>query len=261
MRERRRGRRRGTRQAGRPGTADASRRPGRARRAAGALLGVWLVGPTAAHSDTDFGTLGIDRSDFGAVVSLRTPSAALLQEPDEFVVHRDVVQSLNDDPGLIQAGVYRSGSAISLDNCGPSTGYVEFTEVKLVNSMAYKCQFFNPVAPGSVVTIDIFRFKAPAAWGIRLNGVPTGPIYRLGFRRGDPAIGSEIQDLDSNFGTQTATRFAPAGHAHWSVYTTVGRRHIHRVTAHDPLFRYPMSDHHWRLSRPPGPVLVTHRHR
>jgi hypothetical protein len=238
---------------------DAGRRPRWARRAAGALLGLWLVGLPAAHSDTDFGTLGIDRSYFGSVVSLRTPSAALLQEPDEFVVHRDAVQSLNNDPGLIQAGVYRSGAAISLDNCGPSPGYVVFTEVKLVNSMAYKCQLFNQIAPGSVVTIDIFRFTASAAWGIRLNGVPTGPIYRPGFRRGDPAIGSEIEDLDSNFGTQTATRFAPAGHANWSAYTTVGHRHKHRVTARDPLFAYPTSDHRWRLSRPPGPVLVRHR--
>ncbi|HEU0317120.1 MAG TPA: hypothetical protein VFR49_07310 [Solirubrobacteraceae bacterium] len=253
------GRSGGTRRPGRSGAVEASRRPRRVRWAAGALLGLWLVGPAAAHSDTDFGTLGIDRSDFGSAVSLRTPSAALFQEADEFVVHRDVVQSLNNDPGLIQAGVYRSGGAISLDNCGPSAGYVVFTEVKAVNSMAYKCQLLNPVAPGSVVTIDLFRFTARAAWGIRVNGVPTGTIYQLGFSRGDPAIGSEIEDLDRTFGTQTATRFAPAGHAHWSVHTTIGRRHFHRVTARDPLFRYPTSDHRWRISRPPGSVLVTHR--
>ncbi len=225
---------------------------------AGALLGLWLVGPRAAHSDSDFGTLGIDRSEFGSVVSLRTPSAALFQEADEFVVHRDVVQSLNNDPGLIQAGVYRSGGAISLDNCGPSTSYVVYTEVKAVNSMAYKCQLFNPVAPESVVTIDIFRFTALADWGIRINAVPTGTIYPLGFRRGDPAIGSEIEDFDGNFGTQTVTRFAPAGHAHWSVRTTIGRRHLHRVTTGDPLFTYSTSDPRWRISHPPA-VLVTHR--
>lgn len=230
-----------------------------ARPTAGAALLLGLLGPAAARSDTDFGTLGVDRSAFGSVVSVRTPSAGLFQEADEFVVHRDAVGSVNNDPGLIQAGIYRSGSTIELDNCGPRAGYVVFTEVKQVNSMAYKCQLYNQVAPGSIVTFDIFRFKAPATWGIRINGVPTGSIYRLGFNRGNPAVGSEIQDVDSNDGTRTATRFAPAGHAPWSFYTTVGRRHPRRIGARDPLFAFPTSDRLWHLSRPPAPIIVSHR--
>ncbi len=138
--------------------------------AAGAVL-LGLVGASAARSDPDFGTLGFDRGEFGSVVSLSTPSSRLYQEADEFVIHRTVVQSLSSvEPGLIQAGVYRSGPSIELDNCGTSAGYVVFSEVKAQGSMAYRCQLFQTVAPGRVVTLDVFRFRAAATWGIRIDG-------------------------------------------------------------------------------------------
>ena len=115
--------------------------------AAGAVL-LGLVGASAARSDPDFGTLGLNRTTFGSVVSLVTPAAGLAQPADEFVVERDVLQSENADPGLIQAGVYRSGSGISLDNCGPHAAYAVFTEVKAANSMAYGASSSTTSLPG-----------------------------------------------------------------------------------------------------------------
>jgi hypothetical protein len=223
---------------------------------------LWLVGPTAARSDSgpDFGTLGLNQTRFGAVVSIVTPSARLYQAPDEFVVERDVVQSENTDPGLIQAGIYRSGGAIALDGCGPPAGYVVFTEVKAANSMAYRCQLYKPLAPGAVVTLDIFRFKTPETWGIRINGVSTGVIYKLGFNKGEPAVGTEIETAGTSYRSQTATRFEPAGHAQWRVYTTVGRQHLRQVTRHDSLSAYPMADDFWKLTRPPARITIDHRH-
>jgi hypothetical protein len=241
--------------------------PERARRArpllrllAAAALVAWLVGPTAARSDSgpDFGTLGLNSSSYGAVVSIVTPAADLAQPADEFVVQRDVLQSDNSDPGLIQAGIYRSGDGIALDNCGAHTSYVVFTEVKAANSMAYRCQLYNDVSPGSVVTLDLFRFKTAGTWGIRINGVQTGSIYRLGFARGNAAIGTEIQSVGSGFQSQTSTRYEPAGNAQWTVYTTPGRQHVHRVTGHDSISAYPMEDHVWKITRPPTEVTIRH---
>jgi hypothetical protein len=228
---------------------------------AGAALVAWLVGPTAARSDSgpDFGTLGLNSSSFGSVVSIVTPAAGLAQPDGEFVVERDVLQSDNSDPGLIQAGIYRSGNGIALDNCGPHTGYVVFTEVKAANSMAYKCQLYNDVSPGSVVTLDLFRFTTAGTWGIRINGVQTGSIYRLGFTKANAAIGTEIQSAGNDFQSQTSTRYEPAGHAQWTVYTTTGRQHVHKVTGHDSISAYPMVDHLWKITRPPAEVTVKHR--
>jgi hypothetical protein len=219
-----------------------------------------LIGPSVARSDPDFGTLGFDRSEYGALVSLSTPSSRLYQEADEFVLHRVVVQSPSSvEPGLIQVGVYRSGPNLGLDNCGTSAAYVVFTEVKTQGSMAYRCQLYNQVAPGRVLQLDVFRFHAAATWGIRVDGRSTGSIYPLGFNRGAPAIGSEIEDHDFNAGTHTATRFGLAGHAAWSVYTTVGRMHRHAVRAGDPVSSYATNDVHWRRTGPVGHPTIHHR--
>ncbi|MCA1690472.1 MAG: hypothetical protein LC720_08630, partial [Actinobacteria bacterium] len=168
-----------------------------------ALAVTGLAGAGGARGDSDFGTLGSGRASFGSFVSLSTPSSRLFQESDEFVVHRTVVQSVNGslEPGLIQAGVYRSGNAIQLDNCGVQAGYVVYTEVKRYGLPAYKCQLFQAVSPGSILTLDVFRFHTAATWGIRLNGVLTGSTYPLGFNSGEPAVGSEIADIDQNHAT------------------------------------------------------------
>jgi hypothetical protein len=244
-------------------SAPASRRFLRRPIRSSALLAVaiWLAGATLARSDPDFGTLGLDQTRFGSVVSLVTPAAGLAQPADEFVVQRDVLQSENADPGLIQAGVYRSGSGISLDNCGPHAAYVVFTEVKAANSMAYRCQLYNDVSPGVVVTLDIFRFTTPGTWGIRVNGAAAGSAYRLGFTKAAPAIGTEIQSAGpgNQYLTETSTRYDPAGRARWSVYTTTGRQHVRRVTGSDSISAYPMVDHLWKITRPPSPVTIKHR--
>jgi hypothetical protein len=244
-------------------SAPANRRTVRRPLRSSALVAVaiWLAGTTLARSDPDFGTLGLDQTRFGAVVSLVTPAAGLAQPADEFVVQRAVVQSQNSDPGLIQAGVYRSGSGISLDNCGPHAAYAVFTEVKAANSMAYRCQLYHDVAPGSLVTLDIFRFTTPGTWGIRVNGAQTGSVYRLGFTKGQPAIGTEIQSAGNGrtYLTATSTRYEPAGGARWSVYTTVGRQHARRVSGSDSISAYPMVDHLWKITRPPSAVTIKHR--
>jgi len=242
-----------------PASRRALRRP--LRSSALAAVAISLLGTTVARSDPDFGTLGLGTTRFGSVVSVVTPAAGLAQPADEFVVQRDVLQSENSDPGLIQAGIYRSGSGISLDNCGPHAAYVVFTEVKAANSMAYKCQLYRDVAPGSVVTLDIFRLSTRGTWGIRVNGTPTGSIYPLGFTKASPAIGTEIQTAGpgNRYLTETSTRYEPAGAARWSVYTTVGRRHVRRVTGSDSISAYPMADHLWKITRPPARVTIKHR--
>ncbi|MEA2297512.1 MAG: hypothetical protein QOF77_448 [Solirubrobacteraceae bacterium] len=221
-------------------------------------LGGWLVAASPGGA-TDFGTRSLQADRYGGVVSLSTPSSRLFQEADEFVVHRDVVQSLTDRPGLAQVGVYRSGPQIQLDNCGTSAGYVVFTEVLFAGSMSYRCQLIRPVSPTTILNLDIFRFTTPGAWGIRVNGVPAGSAYQLGFDRGAPAIGSELQDVDSNNGTHTATRFSLAGHTQWNVYTTTGRSHPHRVGAGDATFLYTPRDPFWTVPRPPTTMTIRHR--
>jgi hypothetical protein len=218
----------------------------------------WLLGPGTATEAADLGNVTLDQPGFGSTVSVSTPSSRLLQESDEFVVHRTFVTSRNAEPGLIQVGVYRSGSGIEIDNCGTHSGYVVFTEVKPVNSLAYRCQLYNQVAPGTVINLDIFRFHAAATWGIRINGTPTGLTYQLGFANGVPAVGTEIQDVDSNDGTHTATRYGPNGHAPWRVYRAVARARPHAVSATDPTSAE-TDDPFWAIRGPPGRVSIRHR--
>jgi hypothetical protein len=226
-----------------------------------AALVVFVLASTSAAGDSgpDFGTVGVDAKSYGTTVAVSTPSSLLFQQADEFIVHRDVVQSslFASNPGLIQAGLYRSGTGIELDNCGPRSDYVEFAEIKAANSMAYKCQLFNPVSPGRIVTLDVFRFHAAGTWGIRFNGASTGSIYPLGFDKGSPAIGSEIADVDADFATHAATRFGPAGTTQWTVYRAPGRSQPRRVTGStDP---YPVADRFWTLPRPPARMTIRHR--
>jgi hypothetical protein len=227
-----------------------------------AAVGACLLATSAAAvggTGPDFGTIGLDAKSYGARVSLSTPSAKLFVAPDEFIVHRDTVQSSLQDAnaGLIQAGLYRSGSALSLDNCGPRDDYVEFVEVMTLHSMAYRCQLFNSVAPGTVLTLDVFRFHAADTWGVRINGTPTGSIYPLGFAKGLPAIGSEIEDIDADYTTVARTRFNVAGHTQWTVYRAPARSAPRRVTGRT--HAYPLTDHFWKLPRPPGPITIRHR--
>src|SRR5436305_3760955 len=106
---------------GRPGRSVPRMGPMQGKRWVGVGLAVaGLAGAGSAQGGSDFGTLGYGRASFGSFVSVSTPSSRLFQEPDEFVVHRTVVESVSGslDPGLIQVGVYRSGSRLQLDNCG-----------------------------------------------------------------------------------------------------------------------------------------------
>lgn len=207
--------------------------------------------------------LEFKQTTFGGIVSLVTPSASLFQSPIEFVAEREVVQSNNSDPGLIQAGIYRSGGGLQLNiGCAPPDGYFIYTEVKSANSPGYRCQILTPsVSPGTVVTLDIFRFPAPETWGIRVNGVTTGSTFATGFNKGRPAVGTEIQTASTmnSYQSRTSTRFDPPGAARWAVYPGVGRLHPRRVSARDHPRAYPMADHFWKLTRPPAAITVRHR--
>lgn len=194
-------------------------------------------------------------------MAIDTPSTTYLQASDEFILHRAVLQSgFSGSPGLIQAGVYRSGSGIQLDNCGVQTSYIEYDETLPYGSTnGYVCHLYSHVTQGVIHTYDIFRHTPAANWGIYIDGNDIGRTYTLGFNTGYAAIGSEIQDVNTDWTTEAATQFGPSGFMQWSYYTTVLRTNPHIVDSGDVTATYLPRDGFWCVPSQPTPMTIKHR--
>lgn len=226
------------------------------------ILAAWA--PQAPAATNNFGTRSMDVERYGSRVSINTPSSLYYQAPDEFVLHRAVVQSsfTSSQPGLLQTGVYRSGNSIQLDNCGATNGgYYRYIESKAHGSSTFQCQVFysaGALSPGTNLSYEVFRRSTNATWGVMINGVDRGS-YALAFNVGFPAIGGEIADAGSDFATRTAAQYGPSGTLQWSYYTGVNRGGATAVNSGTATALYSPRGAFWTVPPPPTPMTIKHR--
>ncbi len=232
----------------------------------------------------DFGTrtLGGTEEYFGSEVSVRVPYDGLFHEDDEFVLNRVVVQSsftADRQPGLVQAGIYRSGPNAYLDTCtgASNRNYYRYYEWKLhyyANDIAnYHCRVFTELGaltPGS---------DADTTFGVHYTGPSGGdPAYNwridvrsdthvtlpLNFHTGFPGIGAEIFDNRANddggaadFASRTATVYGTT--RHWRIDQSVNDSSPRQVAATDPTRLYESHDPgRWSVPNPPTPITIAH---
>lgn len=232
--------------------------------AVGALGGAAAVA-AGAFGASSFGTRYVANSHFyGSRASISVPSARFVQAPDEILLHRAVVQNELSDPnpaGLIQAGVYRSGSSAHLDECAGTNDahpYREFTERHRIRSgtNGFKCRLFRDLPPGSRGEVfSVVRRSARGQWFARVGSLNDRP-YDLGFNTAFPMIGGEINGGGGTKRSRTSARYGATGA--WEIFRAINARRARRVTGRDHTSLLVPSDGRWRVPSPPTPFTITH---
>lgn len=168
------------------------------------LLAVFAPVATATAS-SNFGTRNYNAGKrYGGQVNIRTPTiASETIDADEISLSRIVAQNSftsGDAIGLVQGGLYRSGSGAQLDNCGASINQYEmYTEILRAGSQNYTCTVDSVATPGGETNASIANV-APSAdkeWIVSVineadsSGPFLDPTY-VGFGTAFVAIGGEI---------------------------------------------------------------------
>lgn len=228
----------------------------------GLFASIWLLGLACnqAYADNTFGTRAWNGLEYGGGVSIKTPSLSQHINQSEFVLHRAVAQSeYGSTPGLIQAGVYRSGQHLSLDTCGPSAGrYTKYLERKRRGTpntiSSYKCQLFAVAGPGTTHRYDVFSVAGDTNhWKVEINNNLRGKFF-VDFNRAYPAIGGEIAG-SSPQQTDTNALYGPT--KPWIRFQSDGQNDPEEVTNNSYTSRY-VPRPGWSVGAAPTPLRVTH---
>lgn len=220
------------------------------------------LGVAPAVATNDFGTRTMSSETYGSRVSINTPSSTYFQAADEFVLHRAVSQSgfNGASDGLVQAGIYRSGASIQLDNCGSTAGgYYRYTEYKAFGTgQPYVCQVLysaGALTPGMNLSFEVYRTATTSTWSAMINGVVRG-TFSVAFNTAVAQMGGEIADVDNDRTTVTAAQYGPSGTMGWSYYASPNRSGATAVTS--ATLASPR-DAWWNVPQPPTPLTVRHR--
>ncbi len=239
------------------------------RSVAGRSLGVGLVVPALVVAATalgassaaasTFGTRFLQKRSYGSRVSITTPAASNKQSSDEIVLHRALVQSgFSKDVGLVQAGVYRTGSKSQLDSCPlAARAYKEFSEHKAVRSgvKGYKCQLYNSLKPGQTVTYAVYSRGSKNKWSVRF-GSHVGGTYPVGFNTGPPMIGGELNGSKPPFTSTTSARYGSA--SAWDVFGAANLGSARKVAKSDASALLQPTDKGWHVPMAPTPLTIGH---
>lgn len=192
-------------------------------------------------------------------MSITTPSAKLHQARSEFLLNRAAAQSsIAARAGLIQAGVYRSGPRIQLDNCGATDGtYKKFSErLRKGSATDYKCKLYGKSKPGQTLLYTVDSIGSKGRWRVFI-GSANGGTFSLGFNMGNPYIGGELQRAAKGLPkSQARTRYGST--SAWSIFTKPNRGGPQTVTGLTTTALLLPTDKRWRVPVPPTPLTITH---
>jgi hypothetical protein len=208
-----------------------------------------------------FGLRAFNFQKYGSSVSIEVPPSDPAPNSQEFVLHRAVVQSdYGSTPGLVQLGVYRSGTGIQLDTCGARTGWTFFGEWKSAGtaneSSSYHCQLFSETDHGNNTVEHIWRKNEPTTneWEAEINNVHVA-TYKPSFGVGYPQIGGEIAGVHSL--PATSVTQTPYGVTRpWHSYNEPGKAGEFEVK--DNSNTNAILSAKWLVSPVPSPVTVEH---
>lgn len=225
-----------------------------------------LVAPMSASAYPYFGTReylgpwapGNDGA-FGSEASIQTTDPGQNQiATGEIVLHRVVVQSRLGgalEAGLIQTGVYNSvDTSIDGPGCPPTGGttwrhYAERRsyDAGRTSQTGYICERGGDQSPGEFHGYVVFR-TIDGNWTWLFDNNPTATYY-LGFSRGRPAAGGEINSVVRAGPTGVSRTRATYGiQAPWAAYLQPGLAGYHRTRQGDDLSVYPLNDGLWNWS-------------
>jgi len=221
----------------------------------------WVACVTPAWADNKFGTRSWNDLEFGTGVSITTPSLNQQVNVNEFILHRAVVQSdFGATYGLIQAGIYRSGSGTHLDNCNTSanryTKYLEHKSKGSPNTLdSYKCQLFAEAGPGTTYRYDVFSVAGDDNnYKVEINNELKGTFF-VNFNLSYPAVGGEIAGPVPET-TETNALYGET--KAWVVYTANGENGSQTVTNNSNTFLYSPTGPAWTVDPAPTPLRVKH---
>jgi hypothetical protein len=196
---------------------------------------VLLLKASYASAFNVFGLRGYDFKKYGSSISIEVPASDPAPNTQEFVLHRDIVQSDHTwTAGLVQIGVYRSGTGIQLDNCGSRTGWTFFGEWKAAGTAnepsSYHCQLFSETDHGNNTVEHIWRKGVSSAqeWEMEINNVHVA-TYKPSFSSGYPQVGGEIAGVHSLPATsQTWTSYGDT--RTWHSWSQIGKGEEFAIT-------------------------------
>jgi hypothetical protein len=198
---------------------------------------------------------------YGSSVSIRVPAQDTAPNEKEFVLHRAIVQSgAGPLGGLVQLGVYRSGTGIQLDTCGVRTGWTFFGEWKAFGTPdeanSYHCQLFSETNAGNNTVEHIWR-KGEAStneWEMEINNIRVA-TYKPSFGSGFPEIGGEIASVHGLPAT-SVTRTTYGLTRPWHSYNGIGKAGEFEISNGSNTSL--VQDANWYVGNVPGGVPVEH---
>jgi hypothetical protein len=231
--------------------------------AATAVFAVMLLvkAPSANAVFNVFGVRAFNYQKYGSSVSIEVPPSDPAPDSQEFVLHRAVVQSdYGSTAGLVQVGVYRSGTGIQLDSCGARTGWTFFGEWKAAGTpnepSSYHCQLFSETDHGNNTVEHIWRWNEPTTneWEMEINNSHVA-TYKPSFGVGYPQIGGEIAGVHSL--PATSVTQTPYGVTRpWHSYNGLGKSGEFEIKDNSNTTWVKYSN--WLVSPVPSPVTVEH---
>jgi hypothetical protein len=231
--------------------------------ACAALLAAVLL-LRAPHAGAAFNVYGLRIFEFkkyGSSTSIRVPSNDTAPNSQEFVLHRTVVESdESNTAGLVQIGVYRSGTGIQLDTCGSRTGWTFFGEWKAAGTAnepsSYHCQLFSETNAGNNTVEHIWRRNEPTTneWEMEINNSRVA-TYKPSFGIGYPEIGGEIAGVHSLPAT-SKTQAAYGVTRPWHSYNQLGKAGEFEIK--DNSNTTEIENTNWLISEVPSPVVAEH---
>lgn len=229
---------------------------------AAVLTVMLLLRASSAHAVFHvFGIRAYNFQKYGSSVSIEVPPKDPAPNTQEFVLHRAIVSSdYSATGGLVQIGVYRSGTGIQLDTCGSRTGWTFFGEWKAAGTAnepsSYHCQLFSETDHGNNTVEHIWRRNEPTTneWEMEINNVPVA-TYKPSFGVGYPELGGEIAGVHTLPAT-TVTQ-APYGITRpWHSYNGLGKSGEFEITDNSNTNK--VENTNWLVSPVPSPITVEH---
>lgn len=167
-------------------------------------LGSLMTGGSAAEAASNFGGLyaGPTPTNYGGRSNITVPPNSTTETvaSNEILLHRVVTQGNGPSGvGLVQAGLYRSGTNTHLDLCNSSVGqYQLYVETLPQGSGNYKCNLYGTATFGHDITFKVTG-DGSGSWQAGGADEQTGASSSwgygaLGFNSGFTAISTEMNN-------------------------------------------------------------------
>lgn len=175
----------------------------------------------------------------------------------DFTLNRAVIQSsFSGSPALAQAGLYRAGSQIQLDNCSRHSNYISWTfvEWKFDGSGTYNCRAYDEVTIGTVHGFAVG--VTTQGWEMNVDCGTHVEIRRLNVNTAIPQMGGEMASTNSTYKSTSNVGYGGDG-LPWTVYRAPNLGNPITAGPNTGIV-YDLPYTGWHIPRPPTPLTISH---